>query len=125
MCGAWRTFIDTRIKLTSPPSSHRISFLHYHKTGHDLSRVLARGVSTTLAMHLTEAHHQPKRERFDSELSCSGPNEVQVWTAPDLFQRVAPVCLPTTLLCTWFVIQRRGPSRRTTITVSTRRRRLG
>ena len=25
-------------------------------------------------MHLTEAHHQPKRERFDSELSCSGPN---------------------------------------------------
>jgi hypothetical protein len=80
-----------RENLTSPPSSHRISFLHYHKTGHDLSRILARGVSTTLAMHLTKAHHQLKRERFDSELSCSGPDEVQVWTAPELFQRVVPV----------------------------------
>ena len=77
--------------LTSPPSSHRISFLHYHKTGHDLSRVLARGVSSTLAIDLTVAHHQPKRGRFDSELSCSGRDEVQVWTAPELFPRVAPV----------------------------------
>ena len=79
------------LAVTFSPSSHRISFLHYHKTGHDLSHVLARGVSTALAMHVTEAHHQPKRERFDSELSCSGWDEVQVWTAPELFQRVAPV----------------------------------
>ena len=81
----------TASNLTSSPSSHRISFLHYHKTGRDLSHVLARGVSSALAMYLTKAHHQPKRERFDSELSCSGRDEVQVWTAPELFQRVAPL----------------------------------
>ena len=71
-------------------SSHRISFLHYHKTGHDLSRVLASAVSSTLAIHAMKAH-QRKRARFDNELSCSGPDEVEVWTAPELFQRVAPV----------------------------------
>ena len=79
-----------RENLTSPPSSHRISFLHYHKTGHDLSRVLASAVSSTLAIHTTESHLK-KRKRSDNELSCSGRDEVQVWTAPELFQRIAPV----------------------------------
>ena len=35
------------------------------------------------------------RARFDDELSCSGPDAVEVWTAPELFQRVAPVHLST------------------------------
>ena len=72
------------------PPPHRISFLHYHKTGHDLSRVLASAVSSTLAIHKTKSHLK-KRKRSDNELSCSGRDEVQVWTAPELFQRIAPV----------------------------------
>ena len=72
------------------PPPHRISFLHYHKTGHDLSRVLARAVSSTLAINKTMSHLK-KRKRSDNELSCSGRDEVQVWTAPELFQRIAPV----------------------------------
>jgi len=74
---------------TAPPA-HRISFLHYHKTGHDLSRVLASAVSSTLAIHQT-ASQRKKRTCWNNELSCSGPDEVQVWTAPELFQRIAPV----------------------------------
>ena len=72
-------------------SSHRISFLHYHKTGHDLSRVLASAVRSTLAIHTMKARPHSIRARFDDELSCSGPDAVEVWTAPELFQRVAPV----------------------------------
>jgi len=74
---------------TAPPA-HRISFLHYHKTGHDLSQALASAVSSTLAIHKT-ASQQKKRTCWNNELSCSGPDEVQVWTAPELFQRIAPV----------------------------------
>ena len=76
-------------------SSHRISFLHYHKTGHDLSRVLASAVRSTLAILTMKARPHSIRARFDDELSCSGPDAVEVWTAPELFQRVAPVHLST------------------------------
>jgi len=87
---SFTTLAEPTVTENASASSHRISFLHYHKTGHDLSRVLASAVSSTLAIHAMKAH-QRKRERFDNELSCSGPDEVEVWTAPELFQRVAPV----------------------------------
>ena len=70
-----------------PTLEHLISFLYYHKTGHDLSRTLARVVSSMLTGDKGKfgfPYHY-KRQRFSADHSCPEGGKVSVWPAPELF----------------------------------------
>ena len=78
---------------TSPPGSH-VAFIHYHKTGHDLSRLLQRALVSVLNVTSVMEQKSEKRTCLCEELPCPrrgvAPGTV-IWTAPDLVLRPGPL----------------------------------
>ena len=77
---------------TLPLGNHRVAFLHYHKTGHDLSPLLAKRASRFLdGVQFSGRVSENKRSAFSHPLNCHSAKDIQVWTAPDIALRTSPV----------------------------------
>ena len=77
---------------TLPLGNHRVAFLHYHKTGHDLSPLLAKRASRFLdGVQFSGRVTENKRSAFSHPLNCHSAKDIQVWTAPDIALRASPV----------------------------------